>query len=303
MGESSITKEMSQPLLHVMIPAYGKSPHLEETLISACKNLGDTVLISVVEDPSKINVIKDIVEKFEPRVNYIKNEKRLGIANNFNRCLEISQGVYTQICGHDDLIIKDPTVHLENIVKEGVKASSLVFSAKVLDNSRNKKLKLADLAKYILKPREKTLKKMNNKKFLERLMMGYWIYFPAVLWQTEVSRKYRFDEQFKSAMDLDFFIDMNINKEEFIFKDEVIVAYRRHENSASSQNTISGDRFFEEIKCHRKVANYAKSMKYRKLVFLAKIALSVRANAIITTLFSHLGLKIKISNFKKIIST
>ena len=105
---------MNQPLLHVMIPAYGESPHLEETLTSACENLSESVLITVLEDPSEVNVIESITSKFKLRVNFQKNNERLGIANNFNKCLELSQGKFTQICGHDDLIIKDPT----NILKK-----------------------------------------------------------------------------------------------------------------------------------------------------------------------------------------
>jgi len=303
MCESSITGEMNQPLLHVMIPAYGEGLHLEETLSSACRNLSNSVLISVVEDPSEQNTIRETVKKFEPRVSYIKNEKRLGIANNFNKCIEISQGVYTQICGHDDLLIKDPSKFLLNFINESSETHSLIFSAKVMHDSDNRKLKLADLAKFILKPSKKTFKIISNKKFLERLMLGYWIYFPAILWRTEVARKYKFDDQFKSAMDLEFLIDMNIANEKFQFKDEELIFYRRHEQSASSTNSIGGDRFFEEMKCHSKVIRYAKNKSYRKLEFLAKVALSVRANAIITTLTSQLRLTKKISNLMKIIST
>ena len=53
MCESSITKEMNQPLLHVMIPAYGKSPYLRQTLESAVKHLPLEVPITVIEDPSE----------------------------------------------------------------------------------------------------------------------------------------------------------------------------------------------------------------------------------------------------------
>ena len=52
MCESSITKEMNQPLLHVVIPAYGKSPYLRQTLESAIKYLPIEVPITVIEDPS-----------------------------------------------------------------------------------------------------------------------------------------------------------------------------------------------------------------------------------------------------------
>ena len=210
MCESSITNEMNQPLLHVMIPAYGKSIFLEQTLKAACDNLSSSVLITVIEDPSEENVIEEIVSKFKHRVRYEKNSKRLGIANNFNKCLELSEGTFTQICGHDDLIIKDPTNELLRQLGTEDEKPNVIFSASATHSSSSFTLRLADLAKIVLKPRRKALQHITNKQFLERLMLGYWLYFPAILWRTEVARQYKFDDQFKSAMDLDFLIEMNI---------------------------------------------------------------------------------------------
>ena len=212
-----------------MIPAYGESPHLEETLTSACENLSDSVLITVLEDPSEANVIESITSKFKPRVNFQKNNERLGIANNFNKCLELSKGQFTQICGHDDLIIKDPTNMLKKTIDKSQEQFNLIFSAKVIQESTSTPLRIADLAKHVLTPRKNTLQEMTNKVFLERLML----------------------------------------------------TYRRHVESASSVNSFTGNRFYEEISCHEKVSLYAKRNKYRKLRYLSKIALGVRANAII----------------------
>ena len=264
-----------------MIPAYGESPHLEETLASACENLSDSVLITVLEDPSEVNVIEFITSKFKSRVNFQKNKERLGIANNFNKCLELSQGKFTQICGHDDLIIKDPTNILKKTIDVHQEQLNLIFSAKVIQESSNIPLGLADFAKHVLKPRKNTLQEITNKVFLERLMLGYWFHFPAIIWRTEVAKKYKFNDQLKSAMDLDFLIDMIINNEKFKFIDEEILAYRRHTESASSVNSFTGNRYYEEISCHNKVSQYAKRKKYRKLHYLSKLALGVRANAII----------------------
>ena len=71
MCESSITDEMNQPLLHVMIPAYGKSPYLRQTLESAVKHLPLEVPITVIEDPSSDADLENVVKEF-PRVEYIE---------------------------------------------------------------------------------------------------------------------------------------------------------------------------------------------------------------------------------------
>ena len=79
MCESSITKEMNQPLLHVMIPAYGKSPYLRQTLESAVKYLPLEVPITVIEDPSSESNIENLV-----KANKALEDKRLAAAASGN---------------------------------------------------------------------------------------------------------------------------------------------------------------------------------------------------------------------------
>ena len=98
MCESSITRKMNQPLLHVMIPAFGKSPYLRQTLESAVKYLPTEVPITVIEDPSPDANLESLVKEF-PRVQYVRNSQRLGIGENFNKSIELSTGIFTQICG------------------------------------------------------------------------------------------------------------------------------------------------------------------------------------------------------------
>ena len=88
---------MNQPLLHVMIPAFGKSPYLRQTLESAVKYLPIEVPITVIEDPSPDANLESLVKEF-PRVEYLRNSARLGIADNFNECINKSRGLFTQIC-------------------------------------------------------------------------------------------------------------------------------------------------------------------------------------------------------------
>jgi len=301
MCESSITDEMNQPLLHVMIPAFGESPFLEETLNEACKNLDISVRITVVEDPSDENKIAEIVSKFIPRVNYVRNDKRLGIANNFNRCLDLSEGIFTQICGHDDLIVKDPTEYLKNLANTQNHSYNLVFVADVMSESVKLPLKVADFVKKLIKPKKRILKNFANKKFLERLMIGYWFHFPAIIWSTEAAKKYRFNELHSSAMDLQFLIEMNCKNEKFKFVDEKILIYRRHDQSASTRNSILGDRFYEEMYCHKMVYDYAKSQKYFKLALLSQLAIGVRFNAILHSLIGDGRILEKMSKARKIL--
>ena len=127
---------MSQPLLHVMIPAYGNSPYLRKTLESATKYLSKEVLISVVEDPHPDFNLKEIVDEF-PQVTYFKNSQRIGVGGNFNKCIELSQGVFTQICGSDDEFISNPFDYLNEEIVNNSDISAIGFEANIIDKFNN----------------------------------------------------------------------------------------------------------------------------------------------------------------------
>ena len=123
---------MNQPLLHVMIPAFGESIYLRQTLESAVKHLPPNIPITVIEDPSEAAELEGLVKEF-PRVQYFKNHSRLGIGGNFNKAIEISTGVFTQICGSDDLFFGNPLNDFDSHNKFENEIAALVFGVYVIN--------------------------------------------------------------------------------------------------------------------------------------------------------------------------
>jgi len=68
---------VNKPLLHVVIPAYGQSPYLKETLLRATRKLAANVPITVLEDPSENNNVREVVSDFLGRVDNQINPSRL----------------------------------------------------------------------------------------------------------------------------------------------------------------------------------------------------------------------------------
>jgi glycosyltransferase involved in cell wall biosynthesis len=279
MCESSITKEMNQPLLHVMIPAYGKSPYLRQTLESAVKHLPLEVPITVIEDPSEESNIEDLVKEFS-RVQYLKNSVRLGIAGNFNECINKSRGLFTQICGSDDIFVSDPTLKLSEELNNNLKVAVIGFDVSVIDQRNKETRALPDLVKKILRPRIGNSKLFENPKIFRNLMLGDWLYFPAIVWRTNLVREYKFSGDFHTAMDLDILIRLLGDDKQIAFIKEKVIGYRRHDQSASSLYAKSIGRFEEEFKCHKNAIEIAQNKNWRLGAILAQVALTVRLHAI-----------------------
>ena len=279
MCESSITKEMNQPLLHVMIPAYGKSPYLRQTLESAVKHLPLEVPITVIEDPSEESNIEDLVKKF-PRVQYVKNNQRLGIGGNFNKSIELSTGIFTQICGSDDVFLNNPLADFD-LVRLSIPEIAVVgLDVEVINKSSEVVKTIPDTVKRTLRPRMGKLKIFQNQKIFSNLMLGDWLYFPAIFWKTQIIKQIKFDGNFHTAMDLDIFIRLLNEDKKIAFINSKILGYRRHDQSASSLYAKSIGRFDEEFLCHKNALEVARNKNWRTGAILAQLALTVRLHAI-----------------------
>ena len=280
---------MNSNLIHVIVPAYGRSPYLKETLLSIVSNVPSDIPITVLDDCSPSNEIQEIVDEFSNRIKYKKNSYRLGIAKNFNEALKISSGRFTMICGSDDKI-KNSFKNITNIIA-GIEfdkeLAGVIFDAKVINENNNLHQKITDLVKWLLKPKLlKNFKKFEPNEFLKTIAVGDWVYFPSILWNTDVVKDFQFDENYKSAMDLKMFYDLSVANKYFIYAKEKFIEYRRHSDSASYLNFDEDRRFNEEIKCHQVMFKYAALNEDKILAFLTKLAISVRLNAIIKTLIS-----------------
>ena len=279
MRESSITKEMNQPLLHVMIPAYGKSPYLRQTLESAVKHLPLEVPITVIEDPSSESSIESLVKEF-PRVQYQKNNERLGIGGNFNKSIELSTGVFTQICGSDDIFLDNPLKDFDTEKLSQPDIAAVGLDVEVINETGKIVKTIPDLVKRILRPSLKKITVFKNDKIFSNLMIGDWFYFPAILWKTETLKQTKFDGNFHTAMDLDVFIRLLSSDQKMTFIKSKVLGYRRHSQSASSLYAKSIGRFDEEFLCHKNALEIARRKNWKTGAILAQLALTVRLHAI-----------------------
>ena len=279
MCESSITKEMNQPLLHVMIPAYGKSPYLRQTLESAVKHLPLEVPITVIEDPSSESSIESLVKEF-PRVQYQKNNERLGIGGNFNKSIELSTGVFTQICGSDDIFLDNPLKDFDTEKLSQPDIAAVGLDVEVINETGKIVKTIPDLVKRILRPSLKKITVFKNDKIFSNLMIGDWLYFPAIFWKTETLKQTKFDGNFHTAMDLDVFIRLLSSDQKMTFIKSKVLGYRRHSQSASSLYAKSIGRFDEELLCHKNALDIARRKNWKTGAILAQLALTVRLHAI-----------------------
>ena len=274
---------MNQPLLHVMIPAYGKSPYLRQTLESAVKHLPSDVPITVIEDPSEEADLEKLVNEF-PRVDFYRNPTRLGIAGKFNQSIKKSTGIFTQICGSDDVFISNPLNNLPNELLNDKSISTLALDVKIIGDNDYEIKALPDLIKRVIRPKINNFQLFENEKIFNNLMVGDWLYFPAILWRTQTLMDLKFSGEFHTAMDLDVLIRLLAKDYKIAFIENKVLAYRRHDQSASSLYAKSIGRIDEEIACHKQAKELARLKNWKTGAILAQLAPTVRLHALMRSM-------------------
>src|SRR5688572_129331 len=103
---------MSFPRVSILIPTYNYAHVLGEAVESALSQTFEDFELIIVDDQSKDNT-DEVVQKYlsDPRVQYYKNEKNLGLVGNFNKCLEYANGEYIKY------LLADDRLHPQNLEK------------------------------------------------------------------------------------------------------------------------------------------------------------------------------------------
>ena len=148
------------------IPVYNESRFLKKTIDSLLNQTYSNIEIIAIDNASTDNsfrILKEYSNK-DPRLKIFKNDKNIGLSNNFNLLVSKSSGEYFGWIGAHDIYNKD---YIEKMVSKIIKNnnSSVVFSNVSKIDSDNK---------IIINKKETGFQLLNNNKFI-RLLKIPWL--------------------------------------------------------------------------------------------------------------------------------
>jgi glycosyltransferase involved in cell wall biosynthesis len=98
---------MNQPLVSILINAYNEERYIGAAIESAIAQTYDSIEIIILDDQSTDRTAEIVKNYNDPRVRYIRSDKRLGLTDGRNALLAAAKGEYLTYLDADD--IYEPT--------------------------------------------------------------------------------------------------------------------------------------------------------------------------------------------------
>lgn len=118
--------------LTIAIPSYKNVETLERAIQSVLSlkdvGIGWELLISVDYSENQEYIIVLAKKYVDSRVRYIYNKPALGMAKNWNHCVEESNSEYVALLHDDDYLFSDYMVYVKKILESKYKWDCITFS-------------------------------------------------------------------------------------------------------------------------------------------------------------------------------
>ncbi len=267
---------MSAPYA-VTVPYYSNPSYLRLTLDSVVAQTDGDWWCMVVDDSPDDSARAVVDAVAHPGVVLVRNPRTLGLAGNFNRCLEVAaeRGAELAVVLHaDDLLEPRYVERIRAVHAARPGAPCVAPKATVIDAEGRPHLPLPDRVKALLWPRRSTV--LEGEKGLQRLLRGQFFYCPAVSYRLALVPQPAFEAQWRQVMDLMLYGRVLLDGGSIALVDEPLYRYRRHAASETQQNSATLTRTEEEHAACRELCALAAARGWRRAARTGRMRLTVR---------------------------
>jgi glycosyltransferase involved in cell wall biosynthesis len=261
------------PTVCVAIPYYSNLAYLRlalRSLIAQTDPLWTAVVVDDVGPEEGADV--GVAELADERIRYVRNAANLGVAGNFNRCLELggAEAEVVAVFHADDELEPGYVAAIRQAHRAFPSATCVAPRATVIDSDGLPTRTLTDSVKQRMWPRTLPHTLVGDRG-LARLMHGLFFYCPAVSYRVALLPELRFDDRWQQVMDLDLYSRVLLGGGSIALIPDRVYRYRRHGATMTAQNSQSLVRLDEEVTVSREVAEVARSRGWTRSARSARL--------------------------------
>ena len=261
------------------IPFYSGVPYLARALRSIVAQ-EDEHWEAVVCDDGHEPGIDEIVRSFGGgRVRYVRNPTNIGMAANFNRCIDTAHTDLVTVFHGDDELMPSYCGTMRAAADRHPGAAALFCRAEIIDERSESRFSFVDTVKdRFFHPGVDKELVLSGEPGVRALLKGNFIMAPTLCFRKTVLRERRFPSGFKFAMDWELTTQLVLDGDSLVGIPDRCYRYRRHEDNATAKYTRNRLRFREESEYYDRMRIKAAERGWDECVRLATEKRLVKLN-------------------------
>lgn len=264
--------------LEFVIPYFGPRALLEEAVVSVLQQTHGRWRLLVVEDGDQGQGVGEWLAGLgDSRIEHVVNSATLGVAGNFQRCLDLSTADLVTFLGCDDRLLPHYAQHVLMTMSNDPSLAGVFPAVTVIDELGSRCLPLVDRVKAWLRPASPDT--IQGERLLSSLALGNWTYFPATCWRREAISAHGFRQDLDVVLDLELLMRLVLEGGRFAVGAVPAFEYRRHRQSASSTALGDASRLREERLVYEAMAARARAQAWSRAALSARLRLTSRLHA------------------------
>ena len=273
---------MPAPLLTFAIPYYKGLNYLEKAIQSVLEQSIPDWLLLISNDGGPDPVLEALVKRVnDSRITLVHNAHNLGMAGNWNACLNRAETPLVTLLHADDRLLPNYAAATYKAAADHPQATLFYCQTTIINQHDEHQFSLPDVVKRFIQPTPTgPYTSLKGEAALTRLLRGNFIFCPSVCYRKESLDGLRFSGQWKFVLDLDFTTHLLLNGHTFVGINEKAYAYRRHSTNATVEYTTNLVRFTEEIALFDKLASRCREKGWRRAEGVARSKIIIRLNLV-----------------------
>jgi glycosyltransferase involved in cell wall biosynthesis len=236
----------------IAIPFYTGLDYLRRAIESVRRQTVSCWELLVVDDGMGRENVSALVEGYsDQRIRYIRNEDNLGMAGNWNRCLDLAAGELVTLLHADDMLLENYAETMVTSARKHSDAVALFCRARIVGPDDRERFSLVDLCKHWLLSPGSEPRTLTGEKGLQALLGGNFIMCPTLCYRRAKLGARRFQRAWRFVLDWELTTRLLLEGDSLVGLPDTCYVYRRHADNATERYTQSLLRFQEEMALYR----------------------------------------------------
>jgi glycosyltransferase involved in cell wall biosynthesis len=260
------------------IPYYSGPDYLRRAIESVLRQTNPHWHLLICDDGPAGGVAELVHSYPDPRIEYRRNPRHLGMAGNWNSCLDLAPTDLVTLLHADDELLPHYAELMLAAAARYPDAVAFFCQAKIIGNDGGERFSFADFIKRFLAPAGDRPLILRGEDAVRGLLRGNFIMCPTLCYRKSRLRARRFADCWRFVQDLDLFSRLLLDGETLVGLRDVAYAYRRHADNATVQYTASLVRFREEAELYAVLHRRLTERKWWRAARTAERKYIVRLN-------------------------